>query len=122
MSDNPHSGVVMVVEDPSVCRLVKTVLKRHGREVVAAEARRAAQWIENSDTPVQLLITNEPQAFDGLDRSVPILYLASDPDWNFVSSHESLTVLEKPFHPHELVEAVERIAGMAKSRTKNAAG
>jgi DNA-binding NtrC family response regulator len=122
MPDNSHFGLVVVVEDPSVCRLVKTVLKRHGHEVVSAEVWRAAEWIEHGDRPVELLITNRPQIFEGLNRAVPILYLASDPDWDYVSSHGSLSVLEKPFHPNELVEAVERMASMAGTRVRNAAG
>jgi DNA-binding response OmpR family regulator len=109
MAPTPQPGVIVIVEDPSISRLVKNVLRREGREVLVADAHQALTLMERSDSQVKLLITNRPQAFAQLDGFVPVLYLASTPDWDLAARTRGLRVLQKPFHARDLVEAVGEI-------------
>jgi CheY-like chemotaxis protein len=99
------------VEDPSIRRLVKNVLARIGHEVVESDAQHALHLVESGETTVKLLITNRPQAFERLDGKVPMLYLASAPDWDLAARAHKLRVLQKPFNPKDLLEAVGEITG-----------
>jgi hypothetical protein len=102
-------GVIVIVEDPSISRLVKNVLRREGRQVVVTDAQQALTLMEQGDSQVKLLITNRPHAFTGLDGFVPVLYLTSAPDWDLAARTRGLRVLQKPFHTKDLVEAVGEI-------------
>ena len=106
MTSSPDAGVILIVEDPSICRLVKSVLQRQGREVVEIDEPQALHMLECGETPVRLLITNRPQAFERLAGAVPTLYLASAPDWELAARTRGVRVLQKPFHAKDLIEAV----------------
>jgi DNA-binding response OmpR family regulator len=109
MAPIPHTGVIVIVEEPSISRLVRNVLRREGREVLVADAEQALTLMEQGDSPVKLLITNRPHAFAQKDGFVPVLYLASSPDWDLAARTRGLRVLQKPFHARDLVEAVGEI-------------
>ena len=109
MAPSPHTHVILIVEDPSICRLVKNVLRRDGREVMETDTQQALRLVEDGEAGVELLITNRPQAFEQLDGRVPVLYLASSPDWDLARRRRGLRVLQKPFHAKELMEAVVEI-------------
>jgi DNA-binding response OmpR family regulator len=109
MAPTQQSGVIVIVEDPSISRLVKNVLRREGREVVVTGAEHALSLMEQCDSRVKLLITNRPQEFARLDGFVPVLYLASTPDWELAARTRGLRVLQKPFQTKDLVEAVGEI-------------
>ena len=109
MAPIPHTGVILIVEEPSISRLVKNVLRREGREVLVADPEQALALMAQSDSRVKLLRTNRPHAFEQMDGFVPVLYLASAPDWDLAARTRGLRVLQKPFHARELVEAVGEI-------------
>jgi DNA-binding response OmpR family regulator len=109
MVPTSQSGVIVIVEDPSISRLVKSVLRREGREVLVADAQQAQTLMEQGDSRVKLLITNRPHAFAGLDGFIPVLYLTSAPDWELAARTRGLRVLQKPFQTKDLVEAVGEI-------------
>lgn len=71
-----------------------------------SDAQDAFKLAAEGPHSVKLLITNKPDAFEDLEHSVPILYLAASPDWELASRFSNLRVLQKPFHAHELLEAV----------------
>lgn len=109
MAPSPQSGLILIVEEPSIRRLVKNVLQRKGHAVLEADARRALRLVEGHETVVKLLITNLPHAFAELEGTVPILYLATSPDWDLAARTRRLRVLQKPFRTQELLEAVGEI-------------
>jgi DNA-binding response OmpR family regulator len=109
MAPSHQPGVIVIVEDPSISRLVKNVLRREGRQVVVTDAQQALTLMEQGDSQVRLLITNRPHAFARLDGFVPVLYLTSAPDWELAARTRGLRVLQKPFHAKDLVEAVGEI-------------
>lgn len=109
MVPTSQSGVIVIVEDPSISRLVKSVLRREGREVLVVDAQQAQTLMEQGDSRVKLLITNRPHAFAGLDGFIPVLYLTSAPDWELAARTRGLRVLQKPFQTKDLVEAVGQI-------------
>ncbi len=111
MAPSPQSGVIIVVEDASIRRLVKNVLGREGHDVIESDAQQALRLVETGEAPVKLLITNRPQAFAHLDGFVPVLYMASTPDWELASRMRRLRVLQKPFRTKDLLQAVGEITG-----------
>jgi DNA-binding response OmpR family regulator len=106
MSPRSSSGVIVIVEDPFIQRFVRSILGRLGHEVMETDARDAYKLAAEVPGSVKLLITNKPDAFEHLEHGVPILYLAASPDWELASRFRNLRVLQKPFHAHELLEAV----------------
>ena len=106
MSPRYSSGVIVIVEDPFIQRFVRSVLGRSGHHVMESDALDAYKLAAEGPGSVKLLITNKPDVFEHLERTVPILYLAASPDWELASRFSNLRVLQKPFHAHELLEAV----------------
>jgi DNA-binding NtrC family response regulator len=109
MAPCSKTELIVVVEDPSVSRLVKAILRRQGKDVVVMEKKAALKLIENVDERVVLLITNQPETFAGLLGVPPMLYLTSSPDWELASRLPRTRVLQKPFHTQELVDAVRNV-------------
>ena len=106
MSPRSSSGVIVIVEDPFIRRFVRSVLGRSGHHVMESDALDAYKLAAEGPGSVKLLITNKPDVFEHLEPTVPILYLAASPDWELASRFSNLRVLQKPFHAHELLEAV----------------
>jgi len=106
MSPASSPGVIVIVEDPFIRRLVRSVLGRSGHQVVESDAQDALNLAVQNPDSVKLLITNKPHVFEPLEHAVPILYLATFPDWELAARFRRLRVLQKPFHAHELLEAV----------------
>jgi DNA-binding response OmpR family regulator len=106
MSPPSTSGVIVIVEDPFIRRFVRSILGRLGHYVMESDEADALKLAANGLGSVKLLITNKPDVFERLDRTVPILYLSATPDWDLAARFRNLRVLQKPFHAHELLEAV----------------
>ena len=51
MAPRPQSGVIVVVEEPSIRRLVKNVLGREGHEVIESDASQALRLVETGGSP-----------------------------------------------------------------------
>ena len=114
MAPSPQAGMIVIVEDPSIRRLLKNVLERVGHCVMESDTRRVIRLVKSREAAVKLLITNLPEAFSEIEGAVPILYLASSPDWELVRRSRGVRVLQKPFHTKELLEAVDAIADGSK--------
>jgi CheY-like chemotaxis protein len=108
------TGVIVIVEDPFIRRFVRSVLGRSGHEVMESDAHDALKLAAEGPGSVKLLITNKPDVFERLEHPVPILYLATFPDWDLAARFSKLRVLRKPFHAHELLEAVGEVAGLSQ--------
>jgi len=103
-------GTVLVVEDPLVSKLVKSVLQRHGYEVKMAARAEAAALLEQPDSDIGILLTNSPAIFLEFCERVPLLYLTSSPDMLLESAFNWCRVVIKPFVPEDLVRAVSELA------------
>jgi hypothetical protein len=67
----------------------------------------------SSDTEqVDLIITNSPKDFLRFADCVPLLYIAAAPDAELASRFLWCRVLQKPFHPDQLVAAVRDLTGV----------
>lgn len=106
MSPRSSTGVIVIVEDPFIRRFVRSVLGRSGHNVMESDPLDAYKLVAEGSGGIKLLITNKPDVFERLEHTVPILYLAAAPDWELASRFRNLRVLQKPFHAHELLEAV----------------
>ena len=108
-----RTGVIVIVEDPFIRRFVRSVLGRSGHEVMESDAQDALKLAAEGPGSVKLLITNMPGIFERLQPPVPILYLATFPDWDLAARFSKLRVLQKPFHAHELLEAVGQVTELS---------
>jgi hypothetical protein len=115
MSPYPSPGVIVIVEDPFIRRFVRSVLGRSGHDIVETDEQDAYRLAAQGPGSVKLLITNKPDIFERLEHAVPILYLAAFPDWDLASRFSNLRVLPKPFHAHELLEAVSAVTDPSKA-------
>jgi DNA-binding response OmpR family regulator len=103
-------GTVLVVEDPLVSKLVKSVLLRHAYDVKMAAAGEAAALLLQPDSDIGILLTNSPGGFLDFAARVPLLYLTSSPDAFLQAAFHSCRVVLKPFVPEDLVRAVGDLA------------
>lgn len=97
----------MVAEDPFVSSFLRTVLQRHGHDVTIGEALHASELIREGGISADIVITNTPEAFLPLASTLPLLYIAANPDPELASKFPACRVLRKPFRNDELLEAVE---------------
>jgi DNA-binding response OmpR family regulator len=113
MSPSTTAPVIVVVEDPLIRRYVRNVLGKSGHQVMESDAQDALKLASDGSVMLKLVITNQPQVFEDLDRSVPILYLSATPDWTLASRLPNMRVLLKPFRAHELLEAVAAVTALS---------
>jgi hypothetical protein len=57
------------------------------------------------------VITNTPGLFAAFAEQVPVLYLAAIPEAGLTTRFRACRAIRKPFHPAQLLEAVEELAG-----------
>ena len=112
MFPDPISDLILIVEERSVARLVKSILTKAGHKALDTDAPDALRLIAQSECGVKLVITNRPQCFAG---AVPLLYLAATPDWELAQSAPRLRILRKPFRAKDLVVAVEELTAQTGS-------
>ena len=101
---------LLVVEDPLISKFIQKVLQRKGHTVILTGAREAAKMLRSPEADIGILLTNEPARFLEFAGQVPLLYLSSAPDSSIASTFRSCRMLRKPFHPKELMEAVDGLA------------
>ena len=97
---------ILVVEAPIVQKFVRVVLEREGYQPVDAIPQSALELLKQSPSAVGLVITNAPGIFLPFAEQVPLIYLAACPNLDLAARFRSCRVLQKPFHPAELLEAV----------------
>ena len=99
---------IVVVEDPLVGRLVHSVLGRRGFHVQERSPETALDLLCAAPHP-NVVITNQPQLFVHLANMIGMIYMAACPDDWVAASFPRCRVLHKPFHPRDLLDAVEAL-------------
>ncbi len=99
---------ILIVEAPIVQKFLCAVLEREGYRPVEAQPQSALDLMKTSGPGV--VITNAPGIFLAFADRVPLLYIAACPDLDMAARFRTCRVLQKPFHPALLVEAVERLS------------
>jgi CheY-like chemotaxis protein len=105
------SGRIILVEDPFIRRYLRCLLARRGYQVLEAEPEHGVELVRTGDTKVDLVITNTPGLFAAFAERVPVLYLAASPEMDLAARFRACRAIRKPFHPEQLLEAVEELAG-----------
>ncbi len=102
-------GIVAVIEDPFIRKLLRDILTRHGYRVVEYSVQHAVEQLRSDAEQVNLLITNTPAEFLGYRDVLPLLYLAAAPDEAVASEFRHCRTLKKPFVAQELLAAVKAL-------------
>ena|SRR5271165_6388830 len=101
---------ILVAEDPIVSTFLRAVLQRHGHEVVTGEYPEARELVRRGDARNHVVITNRPDVFLPFAETLPVLYIAANPDPALALQFPICRVLRKPFRNGDLLEAVEDLA------------
>jgi hypothetical protein len=115
MSSNANSGVILIVEEASIGRLVKRVLAREGRNAIETDAAQALDFIARGDCRVKLVITNQPKAFAELNGMAPVLYLTAAPDLEVADHVFRVRILRKPFKTKDLLRVVAELTAQTEA-------
>ena len=102
-------GSIVVVEDPIIAGLVRSVLQRKDYRVLALRASEGIKLLLTASADVGMLITNLPAVFTEFAGRVPLLYLAASPDPAVAAPFRASRMLTKPFHPDQLLSCVEQL-------------
>jgi DNA-binding response OmpR family regulator len=102
-------GTVIVVEDPLVSNLLRTVLNRHGYSVKLASPAEAASLLADPDAHIGILLTNTPGVFLEFSQRIPLLYLTSSPEVLYETAFHACRVVRKPFAPEELIRSLKEL-------------
>jgi len=86
------------------------MLERHGHQVLTGDAEQASESLRQGRMQPQVVITNQPEAFLPLAGTLPLLYIAANPDPALALQFPACRVLRKPFRNDELLEAVGELA------------
>lgn len=113
---------ILVVEAPIVQKFLRTVLEQEGYEAIEAGPHSALDLMSTSRPGVGLVITNAPGIFLAFAEWMPLLYLAACPDFDLAARFRTCRVLQKPFHPADLVEAVRRLSASWQPGNRAGAG
>jgi DNA-binding response OmpR family regulator len=105
------NGIIAVTEDPFIRKLLGDLLKKRGYRVVGSDAPGTIDWIESGTEIVDLVITNAPNRFEAVADKVAVLYLSAAPDPEAGSHFSAFRALRKPFHPEQLLAAVNDLYG-----------
>ena len=100
---------ILIVEAPIVQKFLRAVLEREGYKPVEAVPQSALETIELSGPSGGLVITNAPGIFLPVAEQVPLIYIAACPDLDLAARFRCCRVLQKPFHPTQLLEAVRSL-------------
>ena len=104
------SATIMVAEDPYINTFLRTVLLRHGHKVVTSDPVQGSDALRTGGLKVDLVITNQPEAFLPFADTLPMVYIAASPDPELALQFQACRVLRKPFRNDDLLEAVETLA------------
>jgi len=99
----------MVVEDPFVSGLLRSLLTGQGYRVALASVSHGLELLRSAQAIPDLLITNQPAPFATMGDSLPLLYLAASPDPQQAAAFPNCSTLRKPFEPRQLLEAVRHL-------------
>lgn len=109
MQSKTGPGLVLVVEDPLIQRFVGGIFKHEGRQVVEVDRDGALRILRAGDSPVALMITNQPARFLEFADTLPVLYIAASPDPVLAERFRHCRMLRKPFAPAELMACAREL-------------
>jgi len=112
MTSKPNSGVVVIVEDPFICKFLSAVLARAGCRAVEAAPQDGFKLICSGEFPVKALITNTPQIFQAFAGQFPVIYTTSCPDPEATRGFPQCRILQKPFHAGQVLEALNEVGDL----------
>lgn len=118
-SQQPHHGIILLVEDHESLRNIAIfVLEEAGYQVLAAEDGLEALNLAKDSKHIDLLLTavRLPEGLSGSRLAEKLKSRGHDLPTIFMSSlrkklPEHATFLPKPFHPHELIAIVTEVLG-----------
>ena len=113
----PSEWPILIVEAPIVQKFLRTVLDREGYQTIEVGSQSALELMEFSNPRVGLVITNAPGMFLPYAQQVALIYIAACPNLDLAARFKTCSVLQKPFHPAELLEAV-RILSVRSGKTR----
>jgi CheY-like chemotaxis protein len=99
-------GIVAVIEDPFIRKLLRDILTRHGYRVAEYSVAHALELLKSGTEQVSLIITNTPGEFLAFADVLPLLYMAAAPDPELAAHFRRCRCLRKPFLAEDLVAAV----------------
>lgn len=105
-----QTNSVLVVEDPTIRRLLTGILTRAGFSVTEAEPWHGVNYLREQ-LEFDLLITNSPTPFLEFADRIPVLYMAASPDPKVAACFRKCAMLQKPFRPSDLVALAGELAG-----------
>jgi two-component system, cell cycle sensor histidine kinase and response regulator CckA len=123
-----HETILVVDDEPSICRLVKTLLEREGYAVfIAGDAETASKIYEEHSAEVALLLTDmRMPGTNGVELADHILRCRPQMRVLFMSGSDAASLgfgcLAKPFSRAQLISRVnEALGGRAPAKVLAAA-
>jgi hypothetical protein len=102
-------GVILVIEDAFIRKFLSCALARAGFLPVEMEVPAAADFVRSGGVPVKALITNKPEVCVEWASGIPLVYTTSCPDPDAMRGFTRGRVLQKPFHAHQLLDALNEV-------------
>ena len=120
LSDVCATGPILIVESPPVQGLLGTVLAKERYDVILRDIPEARDMLSRSDTPIGLLITDQPWHFEPFLPALPVLYLSGAPDGEYLQTHRSCGIrfLQKPFRFEGLLSNVRELLSAAPAPSR----
>jgi two-component system cell cycle sensor histidine kinase/response regulator CckA len=112
-----HETILVVDDEPSICRLVKTLLEREGYAIfIAGDAETACKIYEEHSAEVSLLLTDmRMPGTDGVELADRILRCTPQMRVLFMSGSDAASrgfgCLAKPFTRAQLISRVNQALG-----------
>ena len=103
--------VIAIAEDPFIRKFLGDLLQKHGYRVIGGDAVRTLELIKSGTELVDVVITNTPGTFASVAKKVSLLYIAAAPDPDAGLPFPAFRAMTKPFHPQQLLAAIEELAG-----------
>lgn len=94
-------------------KFLHSVLKLRGHDAISAGPHSALDLMKTSQPEVSLVITNSPGVFLPYADRVRLIYVAACPDPELAARFRSCQVLQKPFHPADLLDAIEVLTAVS---------
>jgi hypothetical protein len=106
----PAPQSLVVVEEPMIANLIRTMLRRENFTVVVTGAGKAIAIVGQPERFDGVLVTNKPEDFLEFAGIVRLLYVSAAPDPEVQRLFPRCRVVRKPFAQVELLAALKEVA------------
>jgi hypothetical protein len=103
---------LVVVEDPLISNLVRTLLRRQEYMVRTSGVADAIELLRRPESFHGILVTNTPAFFIDFADRLRVLYLSGVPDPGIEALFPRCRVVRKPFAPADLLQAIKDLEAM----------